>query len=311
MFRTLFAWLGALGMMVLAARLIVSAVDAPTNGEEAIANFGAFASCCCGLGLFVLGGALRPSVSDQVHIKPRKHAFTNASASSHSGPAVVADFTSGLKGGDAANILSASLAEHYGTFGMGYEARVVGEERSPQTGEQTVVDMGTYLVAPNTRVRARKEEAESTASSEHPDAFWSEKPANALEERISKARNLNVLKAAKWTAADPDMYGPDAMETSINNWTLVFGTLEERSVLWFDAPQEVLDEWTERLDELARYREGLLEILLDEGDEHATAVRTHLDMTLADILNSEGSGDKQTPTSQPYITFDDEEDDAS
>jgi hypothetical protein len=309
MFKTLLAWLGALGMVVLAARLIVSAVDAPTNGEEAIANLGAFASCCCGLGLFVLGLALRPTATTRVHTKTRQHAFTNRLSTEDAGSAMVVDFTSGEKGGATANKLSAALAEHYGTFGMGYEARVVGEERASQTGENTVVNMGTYHVAPNTEITVRKEE-EGATTSEHPDAFWSEKPANALEERISKARNLNVLKAAKWTAADPDMYGPDAMETSINNWTLVFGTLEERSVLWFDAPQEVLDEWTERLDELARYREGLLEILLDEGDEHATAVRTHLDMTLADILNSEGSGDKQTPTSQPYITFDDEEDES-
>ena len=152
-FKTLFAWLGALGMAVLAARLIVSAVDAPTGGEAAIANFGAFASCCCGLGLFILGFTQRPSVNDQVHINPRKHAFTNPSASADSSAAVVADFTSGEKGGATANHLSAALAEHYGTFGMGYEARVVGEERASQTGETTVVDMGTYHVAPSTTIR--------------------------------------------------------------------------------------------------------------------------------------------------------------
>ncbi len=296
-------------MTVLAARLIVGAVEAPTDGEAAIANFGAFASCCCGLGLFLLGFMLRPTSSTRVETNTRQHAFTNRLSTEDAGSAMVVDFTSGQKGGATANNLSAALAEHYGTFGMGYEVRVVGEERASLTGENTVVDMGTYHVAPTTKIRTRKEE-ESTTSSEHPDAFWSEKPANALEERIVKARNLNVLKATKWTAADPDMYGPDAMETSVNGWTLVYGTLDERNVLWFDAPLDVLDEWTERLDELARYREGVLEVLLDENDEHATAVRTNLDMTLADILNSEGSGDEQTPTPQPYITFDDEEDDA-
>ena len=310
MFKTLFAWLGALGMTVLAARLIVGAVEAPTDGEAAIANFGAFASCCCGLGLFLLGFMLRPTDSTWVETNTRQHAFSSPTSPADSGAAMVADFTSGAKGGGNANNLSAALAEHYGNFGMGYKVRVVGEERASLTGENTVVDMGTYHVAPTTKIRTRKEE-ESTTSSEHPDAFWSEKPANALEERIAKARNLNVLKAANWTAADPDMYGPDAMETSVNNWTLVYGTLDERTVLWFDALEGVLDQWTERLDELARYREGVLEVLLDEDDEHATAVRTHLDMTLADILSNEGSGDEQTPTSQPYITFDDEEEDAS
>ena len=152
-FKTLFAWLGALGMVVLAARLIVSAVDAPTDGEAAIANFGAFASCSCGLVLFVLGLALRPSATDQVHINPRKHAFTNRLSTEDAGSGVVVDFTSGEKGGEAANNLSAALAEHYGTFGMGYEARVVGEERTSSGEERTVVDMGSYFVAPSTTIR--------------------------------------------------------------------------------------------------------------------------------------------------------------
>jgi hypothetical protein len=308
-FKTLLAWLGALGMVVLAARLIVSAVDAPTNGEEAIANLGAFASCCCGLGLFVLGLALRPTATTRVDTNTRQHAFTNRLSTEDAGSAMVIDFTLGEKGGATANKLSAALAEHYGTFGMGYEARVVGEERASQTGENTVVNMGTYHVAPNTEITARKDE-EGATTSDRPDAFWSEKPANAVEQRVVNARNLNVLKAAKWTMADPDIYGPDAMETSVSNWTLVFGTLDKRTVLWFDAPQNVLDEWTERLDSLARYREGVLEILLDGDDEHATAVRTHLDMTLGDILNSEGSGDEQPSPSQLHITFDDEEDES-
>lgn len=130
MFKTLFAWLGALGMTVLAARLIVSAVDAPTDGEAALANFGAFASCSCGLVLFVLGLALRPSATDQVHTNTRQHAFTNRLSTEDAGSGVVVDFTSGAKGGENANNLSAALAEHYGSFGMGYEARVVGEERT-------------------------------------------------------------------------------------------------------------------------------------------------------------------------------------
>lgn len=151
--KTLLAWLCALGMTVLAVMLFITSVDAPSNGEEALATFGAFASCCCALGFFILGSALRPSVNDQVHIKPRQHAFTNPSASADSTAGMVADFTSGRKGGENANKLSAALAEHYGTFGMGYDVRVVGEERTSHRGEHTVVDMGSYHVAPSTTFR--------------------------------------------------------------------------------------------------------------------------------------------------------------
>ena len=153
MFKTLFAWLGALGMTVLAARLIVSAVDAPTDGEAAIANFGAFASCCGGLVLFVLGLALRPSATTRVDTDTRQHAFTNRLPTADAGSGMVVDFTSGAKGGEAANNLSAALAEHYGSFGIGYEARVVGEERTSPGEERTVVDLGSYFVAPSTTIR--------------------------------------------------------------------------------------------------------------------------------------------------------------
>lgn len=153
MFKTLFAWLGALGMTLLAAKLIVSAVDAPTDGEAAIANFGAFASCCCGLVLFVLGLTLRPTATTRVETNTRQHAFTNRLPTADAGSGMVVDFTSGQKGGEAANNLSAALAEHYGTFGMGYEARVVGEERIFSGGERTVVDLGSYFVAPSTTIR--------------------------------------------------------------------------------------------------------------------------------------------------------------
>jgi hypothetical protein len=152
-FKTLFAWLGALGMTVLAARLIVSAVEAPTDGEAAIANFGAFASCGCGLVLFVLGLALRPTANTRVDTNTRQHAFTNRLPTADAGSGMVVDFTSGQKGGEAANNLSAALAEHYGTFGMGYEARVVGEERTSSGEERTVVDLGSYFVAPSTTIR--------------------------------------------------------------------------------------------------------------------------------------------------------------
>jgi len=152
-FKTLFAWLGALGMTVLAARLIVSAVDAPTDGEAAIANFGAFASCCGGLVLFVLGLALRPSATTRVDTDTRQHAFTNRLPTADAGSGMVVDFTSGAKGGEAANNLSAALAEHYGSFGIGYEARVVGEERTSPGEERTVVDLGSYFVAPSTTIR--------------------------------------------------------------------------------------------------------------------------------------------------------------
>ena len=153
MFKTLFAWLGALGMTLLAAKLIVSAVDAPTDGEASIANFGAFASCCCGLVLFVLGLALRPTATTRVDTNTRLHAFTNRLPTANAGSGMVVDFTSGQKGGEAANNLSAALAEHYGTFGMGYEARVVGEERTFSGEERTVVDLGSYFVAPSTTIR--------------------------------------------------------------------------------------------------------------------------------------------------------------
>ena len=155
--KTLLAWLCALGMTVLAVMLFITSVDAPSDVEEALATFGAFASCCCALGFFILGSALRPSVDDQVRIKPRKHAFTDPSASSDSRAATVVDFTSGQKGGGAANQLSAALAEHYGTFGMGYEVRVVGEERTSPRGDPTVVDMGSYHVAPNTTIQHGRE----------------------------------------------------------------------------------------------------------------------------------------------------------
>jgi hypothetical protein len=140
-------------MTVLAARLIVSAVEAPTDGEAAIANFGAFASCGCGLVLFVLGLALRPTATTRVDTNTRQHAFTNRLPTADAGSGMVVDFTSGQKGGEAANNLSAALAEHYGTFGMGYEARVVGEERTSSGEERTVVDLGSYFVAPSTTIR--------------------------------------------------------------------------------------------------------------------------------------------------------------
>ncbi len=317
MLKTLFAWLGALGMTVLAARLIVSAVDAPTDGEAAIANFGAFASCCGGLVLFVLGLALRPSATDRVHTKTRKHAFTNSSASSDSGPAMVANFTADAIGGGRTNALSDALSKHYGKFGMGHSVRIVSGRQTSTGGEQTLVDFGTYDVAPKTKLRFDDVDDESKTPPGQTDAFWSEKPANAVEQRVVNARNLNVLKASKWRLADADIYGSDAMETTVNEWTLIYGTLDERTVLWFDAPQEVLDEWTERLDDLARYQEGALEILLtdEEGDEHAASVRALLEATRAEVVKSEGSGnleDEQSHnTPPPSITFDDENDDAA
>jgi hypothetical protein len=316
-FKTLFAWLGALGMTVLGGWLTVRAVDAPTNGEAALANFGAFASCCCGLGWFVLGLALRPSLTDQVHIKSRKHAFSNRSSFEDTGAGMVVDFTPDAIDGNSTNALSSAMSAHYGKFGMGHSVRMVGGRQTSKEGEQTLVDFGTYDVAPNTKISGKKTDKKRSVSSQPTDAFWSEKPSNAVEQRVMDARNLNVLKASKWTLADADFYGADAMETTVNDWTLVFGTLNKRTVLWFDAPPEVLDEWTERLDDLARYHEGALEILLtdEEGDEHATSVRALLEATRAEVISSEGSGDSDDEQSHntppPTITFDDQEDQAS
>jgi hypothetical protein len=309
-------------MTVLAVMLFISSVDTPSNGNENLATFGAFASCCCGLGFFILGSALRPSVNDQVRIKPRQHAFTNRESSEQPGVGMIVDFTHGAIDGGSTSALSAAMSEHYGKFGMGHSVGVVGRAQTSKTWEQTLVDFGSYHVAPNTNIRGKKTDSKRSGPSQQKGNFWSEQPSNAVEQCVLDARNLNVLKASKWTVADPELYGANAMATTVNDWTLVFGTLNERTVLWFDAPPEVLNEWTERLNELARYHEGALEILLtgQEGDEHTTAVLAYLDMTRAEVLSSESSGDSNdaqpsispsSTISPPSITFEGEEDDDS
>jgi len=165
MLRTLVAWLVSVGCIVLAVNLSFRSANAATNGEELLTTFGMFVSCSCGLVTFLLGLIMRPSTDDYVHVQPRKHGFSNP-PSSDDGAAMIADFTSGAKGGTNANALSAALSEHYGKFNVGYDVRVVGEQRGTNNREQNLVDMGTYHVAPKTSIRVETPEDDAVAPSD-------------------------------------------------------------------------------------------------------------------------------------------------
>ena len=150
---------------------------------------GMFASCGCGLVLFLLGLIMRPSADGYIDVKPRKHGFSNRS-SSDDGVAMVADFTSGAKGGTNTNALSAALGEHYGNFGVGYDVRVVGEQRDSKTREQNIVDMGTYHVAPKTSIHVETPEDNVIAPSEEDEKFWQTEATSESKERASEERNI-------------------------------------------------------------------------------------------------------------------------
>ena len=183
--RTLVAWLLSAGCIVLTVNLFFRSANAATNVEELLSTGGMFVSCGCGLVLFLLGLIMRPSADEYIDVKPRKHGFSNRS-SSGDGVAMVADFTSGAKGGTNANALSAALGEHYGNFGVGYDVRVVGEQRDTKTREQNIVDMGTYHVAPKTSIHVETPADNVIAPSEEDEKFWPTEATSESEEQPSE-----------------------------------------------------------------------------------------------------------------------------
>lgn len=180
--RTLVAWLLSAGCIVLAVNLFFRSANAATNVEELLSMVGMFVSCGCGLVLFLLGLIMRPSADGYIDVKPRKHGFSNRS-SSDDGVAMVADFTSGAKGGTNSNALSAALGEHYGNFGVGYDVRVVGEQRDSRTPEQTIVGMGTFHASPKTSIHVESPVDNGIAPSEEAEKFWPTEATGGSEEQ--------------------------------------------------------------------------------------------------------------------------------